>query len=272
MTIPHPGVAPMSEMISQEGFGIEQDSPIPLYYQIRENLRDLILGNRFRPGDMIPSERELSRIYQVNRLTVRQAVTELVNEGVLRRQHGVGTFVSEPKITQTMPELKGFTDRMIQANHRPSSRLIQLQEELATERAAHPLRLPPGAPVIRLVRLRLADDEPFMLETTFLPRALFPNLKAHDLEHESLYHVMSECYGIQVVEADEIIEPVTLTAYEAETLQAGTNMLALLVEGTVYTHGRQPVEFTKSIVRGDKARYHFRIHRSGGETTSRIDP
>ncbi len=262
----------MAETVTQDDFHIEVQSPIPLYYQIRENLRDLILSNRFAPGEAIPSERELSQIYQVNRLTVRQAVTELVNEGLLRRQHGVGTFVAEPKITQNMPGLLGFTDRMLQAGHRPSSRLIKIQDMPATDRVSRPLRLAAGMHVIKLVRLRLADDEPFMIETTFLPYHLFPDLASHDLEHQSLYHVMAKGYGVQVVEADEIIEPVTLTAYEAELLETEANRLALLVEGTIYTHNRQPIEFTKSIVRGDKARYHFRIHRSGSDTTSRIEP
>ncbi len=247
---------------------IDPQSPIPLYYQIRENLRELILSEKLAPGDAIPSERELSQVYKVNRLTVRQAITELVNEGLLYRQQGVGTFVAQPKITQAMPTLMGFTDRMLQAGQRPSSRVLLLEEIPAPDSVLRPLGLSPGAMVIRLVRLRLVNGEPFMLETTFLSQTMFPNLAAHDLENQSLYHLFLEVYGVPAIEADEIIEPVALTQYEAELLETEVHKPALLVEGTVYTHGRRPVEFTRSLVRGDKARYHFRIHRYGDNTTT----
>jgi GntR family transcriptional regulator len=221
------------------------------------------MSKQFKLDQAIPPERVLSEIYGVNRLTVRKAVSQLVYEGLLRRQQGVGTFVAKAKITQVMPELLGFSDRISRAGHRPSSRIILFEEDASSSNTVSTqLRLKAGERVIKLVRLRLVDDEPFMLETTFLPQKLLPDFGKQNLEKQSLYQVLAEAYGIQIIEADEIIEPVALTDYEAGLLETEVDEPALLVEGTVYTNGRVPVEFTKSIVRGDKARYQFRIYRS----------
>ncbi|GAB4439881.1 MAG: phosphonate metabolism transcriptional regulator PhnF [Anaerolineae bacterium] len=250
-----------SHSVLNADFRIDPHSPIPLYYQIRENLRDLIVSGRYAPGDAIPAERELSDVYNVNRLTVRRAVNELVSEGLLWRQQGVGTFVAAPKIVQTQPVLLGFTDRMLQSGHRPTSRVILQEEAPATGAVAKALHLTPNAPVVKLVRLRLADDEPIMLETSFMPQAVCPDLAAQDMVNQSLYRVLAERYGVQIVEAEEVVEPVALTDYEAELLGAQKGQPALLIEVTAFTYNGRPVEFGKSLVRGDKSRYHFRIHR-----------
>ncbi len=251
-------------MMDMTRFSIDPNAPAPLYYQIRENLRELIRSGELPPGDLIPSERELSEFYGVNRLTVRQAVTELVHDGLLRRQHGVGTFVCDQKITQEMPDLTGFTERMIRAGHKPGNKVLSLTRQAPARSAAQMLNLPPDSVVIKIVRLRLVDDEPIMMETCYLPASLVPGLEVQHLEEEqSLYRLLTTRYGIQAIEADEVLEPVILTSYEAEILQTDPGRPALLVEGVVYTADRQPIEFTKSLVRGDKARFYFRLHRAG---------
>jgi GntR family transcriptional regulator len=244
-------------------FQIEPDQPTPLYYQIRENLRELIRGGDLPVGDIIPSERELSEYYGVNRLTVRQAITELVNEGLLSRRRGVGTFVSEQKIVHPMPDLAGFSQRMIRAGRKPGGKVMAFGRQPPTRSVAQALNLPLESTVIHIVRVRTVDNEPIMLETLYLPHHLMPDLAAEDLEDASLYHLMATRYRIQVVEAEEVLEPVTLTSYEANALGTEAGRPALLVEGTVYTTNHQPVEFTKSLVRGDKARFFFKLRRTG---------
>lgn len=251
--------------VSPSRFSIDPASLVPLYYQIRENLRELIRAGDLPAGELIPSERELSEFYSVNRLTVRQAVTELVREGLLRRQHGVGTFVQN-KVTQEMPILAGFSERMSLIGHKPGSRLISLTHQSPTRSAAQQLHIPLDGKVVKIVRLRLLDEMPFMLETAFLREDLVPNLQVSDLEREpSLYRILTTRYSIQITEAEEVLEPVLLTSYEAGILETEPGRPALLIEGVVYEGHGLPFEVTSSLVRGDKSRFYFRLHRQGGE-------
>jgi GntR family transcriptional regulator len=245
-------------------FHIDPNSPVPRYYQIRENLIELIRSGELAPGELIPSERELSEHYSVNRLTVRQAVTELVHEGLLRRQQGVGTFVQEQKITHDMPGLMGFTERMRNAGYTPDSKIISLSRQTAPRSAAQMLSITLDSLVIKIVRLRLVDGEPMMIETCYLRDDCAPDLEIeHFEESQSLYALLANRYGIQLVEADEVLEPVILTSYEAELLATEPGRPAMLIEGVVYSSNREPIEFTKTLVRGDKSRFYFRLHRQG---------
>jgi GntR family transcriptional regulator len=199
----------------------------------------------------------------VNRLTVRQAITDLVNEGLLRRQRGIGTFVAPQKITQTMPGLVGFTERMLRAGRQPYTKVLSIGIEPPPHSAVKALQLSAAVETVKLVRLRSVDDAPFMIETSYLPLRLVPDLMEQDLENNSLYRLLSSRYHLQMAEATEVLEPVLLTAYEAELLGSEAGRPALLVEGTIYGADNQPIEFTKSLVRGDKARFLFTLHRTG---------
>lgn len=249
----------MSTRIDPSIFTIDPASVVPLYHQIKQNLRELI-ENEVLPADhCLPAERELAEYYGVNRLTVRQALTELVSEGMLRRQRGIGTFVAGPKLTQVMARVMGFSERVQEAGRRPSSRLISLEVIPAPAMVARNLNLDIHTPVYKLVRLRCSDEEAVMLETAFLPEARFPDLERIDFAKASLYHVLAERFDCLIVEADETLEPVIMTGYEVEMLQAEAGTPGLLVETVAYDQHGAAVEFGKSVVRGDKSRYYFRI-------------
>lgn len=245
---------------------LDFSSPVPLYHQIREVLLEAIRNGDFPLDQPIPSERELGEKFDVNRLTVRQAITDMVNDGWLRRQRGVGTFVNDRRPMQMiMPALMGFSERMQRLGLKPGSQLISVEVQLPTRSAAEALRVEPTTKVIRLIRLRLADNEAVMLETAFMPYALVPGLETRIADDPSLYHLLATAYNIIAVEAEEVLEPVLLTAYEADLLQTEAGRPALLAEGTIYTSGRQVIEFTKSLVRGDKAKYLFHLRRSNAD-------
>jgi GntR family transcriptional regulator len=249
----------MSSKVAIDIFTIDPTSVIPLYHQIKQNLRELIENEVLPVGQMLPSERELGEYYGVNRLTVRQAMTELVSEGMLRRQRGVGTFIADPKLTQIMGRVTGFSERVRDVGRKPSSRLISLEVVPASTMVARSLKQEPNTRLYKLVRLRCADDEPVMLETAFLPQARFPDLKRVNFSEESLYQVLAHQFNCRIVEADETLEPVIMTGYEVEMLEAEPGTPGLLVETVAYDQGGLAVEFGKSVVRGDKSRFYFRI-------------
>ena len=240
-------------------FAINTNSVIPLYHQIKQNIRELIENEHLKVDELLPSERDLGEFYGVNRLTVRQAITELVSEGYLRRQRGVGTFVAQPKLNQSPGIIFGFSDRMLAAGHAPSSIVISLETIPAPQTAARRLQIDAGVSVYKIVRLRCADGDPVMLETAFLPGAFFPGLDALDFTHASLYRTLAEKYGSFIVEAEESLEPVIMTEYEVEMLKAVSGTPGMLVEIVAFDQHGRAVEFGKSIVRGDKSRFLFRI-------------
>lgn len=249
----------MSGKVASNFFTIDPNSVVPLYHQIKQNLRELIENEVLQEGQLLPSERELGEYYGVNRLTVRQAMTELVSEGMLRRQRGVGTFVADPKLTQIMGRVTGFSERVQEVGRKPSSQKVSLEIVPASPRVARSLNLEPDTPLYNLVRLRLADGEPVMLETAFLPQARFPDLMEVDFSEESLYRVLAEKFNCRIVEADETLEPVIMTDYEVEVLEAEPGTPGLLIETVAYDQNGVAVEFGKSVVRGDKSRFYFRI-------------
>jgi GntR family transcriptional regulator len=237
---------------------LDPDNAAPLYHQIREGLRSTIEDGLLEPGQMLPPERELSVAYGVNRLTLRQAIGELVYEGLLRREHGVGTFVAEPKLTLQMDLASGFSELVREAGHTRSSQLISLRVVPARVRVADRLDIKEGAPVWRLQRLRLTDDEPFMIETVYLPEDRFPNLDAADLVRDGLYRTLQEQFDCAPAETEDTLEPVFLDAHERDLLRTDDKNLGLLVEATTRDTQGNVFEFSKAVVRGDRSRYVFR--------------
>src|SRR3989454_11654646 len=138
---------------------IYRNSPLPRYYQLKEILRERARSGEWKPGDLIPSERELSEKYGISRMTARQAITDLVNEGLFYREQGKGTFVSERKITQQLIHLTGFTEDIRARGQRPGTRVLSAEMRLADEATAEKLRIDAGTLIFRLQRLRLVDEE-----------------------------------------------------------------------------------------------------------------
>jgi GntR family transcriptional regulator len=158
-----------------------------------------------------------------------------------------------------------FTEEMRRRGLDPETKLIAARPEAAAESVAAALRLGPGSPTLYLERLRLADGEPLLLEMVHLPAERFPGLLASDLEHNSLYDILTEHYETPVVRAREALEPVLLPAREARLLGLEPRSLALLVEGIAFTADETPVEFSRTYVRGDRTRYYIeRVHVRAG--------
>ncbi|MBW4438643.1 MAG: GntR family transcriptional regulator [Pleurocapsa minor GSE-CHR-MK-17-07R] len=234
------------------------DSTLPLYQQIQDNLLQLIDSNLLNTGDPLPSERQLSEVYGVNRMTVRQALDGLVRKGVVDRRQGTGSFVASFK--PFTPTVVGFSQRMHEAGMNPSSRLLHREVITPEPLIAHRLHLKPDDRVIMLKRLRLLNDEPLMIETSYLSYGMFPGLMQADVENESLYRVLKNDYGLVVQEAEHTMEPTLPNAYEAYNLGVPMNAPAMLVRVVAYSADNIPIEMSKAVVRGDRCRYFFRVN------------
>lgn len=244
--------------------------PVPLHHQVYLDLRAAIESGEYKVGDRLPPERELASSYGCSLITIRRALDELSREGRLKRHQGRGTFVLPPRLERDIAASMSFTEEMQGRGLDPETRLVAARPEAASESVAAALQLEPGSPTLYLERLRLAGGEPLLLEMVHLPAERFPGLLASDLEHNSLYDVLTERYGTPVVRAREALEPVLLPAREARLLGLEPRSLALLVEGVAFTGDDTPVEFGRTYVRGDRTRYYVeRVHVRSGTSRAR---
>lgn len=244
--------------------------PVPLHHQVYVDLKSALDAGEYAVGERLPPERELARLYGCSLITIRRALDELSREGRLQRHQGRGTFVLPPRLDRDIAGAMSFTEEMQRRGLDPETRLVAARPEAASETVAAALQLEPGSPTLYLERLRLAAGEPLLLEMVHLPAERFPGLLASDLEHNSLYDVLTERYQTPIVRAREALEPVLLPVREARMLGAKPRSLALLVEGIAYTHDDTPVEFGRTYVRGDRTRYYVeRVHVRSGSSRAR---
>lgn len=232
---------------------------IPLYAQISTHLRDAIEDGTYKAGDRLPSERELAEQFQVSTITVKRAVLDLVQEGLVYRKRGKGTFVAEPKLERDLGRLNSFTKEMLYYGVEPGNLLIRAELVKATGRVAQALKLESGQEVVLIERTRLADGEPLMLEKAFLPHKIFPGILEEDLSERSLYDVISNRFDVALASARETLEPIIINSEEAEKLKVEKGTPGLLLELTAFSQTGEPVEYCKAIVRGDRSKYYIEL-------------
>ncbi len=181
------------------------DPSTPLYTQIKDHLQIQIQQGAYPPGARLPSERELALEFGVSRITARQALQELIQDGLTYSRVGKGTFVCPPKIDLTV--LTSFSEESRQRGMTPGSRVLKTALVPAEAATASWLQVSPGTEIVVLTRVRLANNRPLALETAHLDHRLCPGiLDRHDFSHESLYEVLRQAYGRVMVWADQIIE------------------------------------------------------------------
>ncbi|TYK44903.1 GntR family transcriptional regulator [Actinomadura decatromicini] len=203
-------------------------------------------------GDALPSERKLAEELGVSRPTLRQAIDGLVAEGLLDRRHGSGTYVAEPRIAVSLT-MTSFTEDMIKRGMRPGGRVLSFRTETAGARIGRRLALSPVEEVFTIRRLRLADGASMAIETLYLPRSLMPGLRRHDLEGRSFYDLLRGS-GVEIASGTETIEPTVTTAEEAAELGVPVHTPAFLFERVTRDEGGRPLEYVRSLYRGDRYR------------------
>src|SRR4051794_7622641 len=242
--------------------------PVPLHHQVYLDLRAALDAGEWRPGDLLPPERQLAGRYGCSLITVRRALSELAREARLERTRGRGTTVLQPRIERDFAGTRSFSEEMQDRGLDPETRLVAARPESAGEHVAAALGIEPGSPTLYVERLRGAAGEPLLLEQVHLSAERFPGLLASDLEGGSLYDLLTSRYGIRIARARESLEPVLLHAREARLLGQPRRTPALLIEGITFSAEGQPVEFARSYVRGDRTRYYIErvVVRSSWQT------
>ena len=235
---------------------VSKINPLPLYYQIKNIIREMIENEELKPGEMIPAERELCEIQGVSRMTVNKAIMDLVNEGIVYREQGKGTFVAVPKEKQQISKLKGFTEEMEHKGLKSNTHILSFRVKPATKQLKIVLNLgSEESSVIEIIRLRISNEEPLAIETVWISNNTFKDLTADAIEGKSLYSIFREKYGVDPTKAKQTIEPIILSGYEATLLNQKQNSVALMFKRTTYLKDGSPIEYTNAIYRSDRYKY-----------------
>jgi GntR family transcriptional regulator len=216
------------------------------YLRVRQTLQQMIERGELAPGQALPGERELAKMLALSRVTVRKAIGGLVEEGLLVQRHGAGTFVTD-RIIKSFSKLTGFTDDLRARGLKPRVKFLERSVGEVTPEEALALHLSPGAAVVRLRRLRFADDKPLALETSVVPQSILPD---PDMVKLSLYDAL-EKLGCRPTRALQRLRAVALDAEQAHLLQLPEREPALAIERRAFLDDGRVVEFTASLYRGD---------------------
>jgi GntR family transcriptional regulator len=235
---------------------LNQADPTPRYLQVASAFRNLVHRGVLRPGEALPSERDLSAVTGFSRVTVRRAVETLLREGVLSRRHGSGTFVAR-RIEQPLSVLAGFSEDMRNRGSRPGSVWISKTLAQPSPNEAMALGVGPDEQVLRILRVRTADDEPLAIEIAVVPAAILPS---PDLVSSSLYAALAE-RGFRPSHGVQRLHAALATPDEAHRLMIPEGSAILRIERRAFLANGRPVEFTLSAYRGD--RYDFVATLSG---------
>lgn len=233
---------------------INKQSPIPLYFQIEEAIKEVIEKGELAPGEGLPSEHEYAEMYQVSRMTVRQAITNLVNAGYLYRQKGKGTFVAERKIEQTLQGLTSFTEDMKARGLEPGSQLLKFELIPASESIATSLHIKIHDPIYEIKRIRLANKMPMAVETTYMSANLVKAL-TEDIVNHSLYSYIEKELGLQIQHATQMIEASIVRPEEMADLDLTKNSPVLIMERHSFLKNDVPLELVRSVYRADRYKF-----------------
>lgn len=231
---------------------INRSSRLPLYHQLYQLLHGDILSGRRKPGDMLPPESELMEQHGLSRTTVRQGLDLLVNEGLITRQRGRGSFVAHPAVEQTLVRIVSFTDDMRQRGLTPSTRVISSALVPAPPDIARRLKLEDGQEVASIERLRLADGEPMSVEKSFLVHRLCPGILEGDYALVPLREALARNYGIRLSYARQAIRAILATHDLAHLLSIEPGSALLFLERVSYSQDNIPTEFLRIYYRADR--------------------
>nr|WP_175801054.1 GntR family transcriptional regulator [Burkholderia anthina] len=244
-------------------------STAPLYVQIKDTLRARILDGTYAPHSRMPSEHELCAMFDVSRITVRQALGDLQKEGLLFKLHGKGTFVSKPKAFQNVTSLQGFAEAMSSMGYEIVNQLRSFRTVKADRHLATKLNVPEGAPLVEIHRVRLLNREPVSLEQTWVPEALGKRLAGADLATRDIFLILENDCGVPLGHADVSIDAILADDDIVDALRVEESSPVLRIERLTHDASGTPIDYEYLYFRGDAFQYRLRIDRQKNRQPAR---
>ena len=237
---------------------LDKSVPVPIYFQLMEILQDYI--NDHDNNFPIPTETEMCAIYGISRPTVRQAINELVGEGLIVRYKGRGSFIKKKKIVQDfLLTIASFNDEMQSKGLIPETKVLNFCSRKSTPQVCQKLQTRSDEELLYLSRLRSINDEPIVLVNTYLPASLVPGILQKNMEKESLYHVIQRDFGHQIVRTLRTIEIRSAGSYEASLLRIKEHDPVHFTETVAYIEDGRPIEFSNAYYVGDRNKFTIEV-------------
>ncbi len=249
----------------KDNFRFNESGNTSMYSQLASFVRHQIKLGVFQSRDRMVTENELCNILNISRTTVRLAMNELFEEGLIVRQRGRGTFIADKKINRKLNSLYNFTDSMSEQGIAARSVVLQAGIYDADEVVANKLNLPESQRKIFLLkRIRYGDDVPLLLESTSIPYNLCQGIEDYNFEVTSLYEILKNKFGLDIVRATENIEAIIINKTAAHHLQCqGKVMAGYRIERVSYLDNGFIFEYTTSVTRADKCNFRIDLYSSG---------
>lgn len=233
---------------------LDQENVVPLYMQLKQIIKNDLETGKLKPGQKLPTEHELCEMYSISRRTVRSAINELIEEGLLTRKQGKGTFITSAKIERELGPTLGFTEICAMNQLTPTSVVIEQKLIRANQTVADALGLPLHSEVVSIKRVMMADGVPVMLDYTALPLRFAPLLNV-ELANQSLYATFRDQFGVTLNRSRKTIQIVFADAGQAKYLKVKKGYPLLLVEGTVYSTELEAVQYGEQYIVGDQFKF-----------------
>lgn len=239
-----------------QGKVLNKNTPIPLYFQLEELILEEIENGTYPPGSMIPTEKELSQMFDISRTTVRQAIMDLVQKERLYRTKSKGTFVAHPKTSQDfMHTIMSYDDDVRSSGKVPSTEVLKLDVVNLPHEIAKEMDQEPGAKAVLLYRKRLVDNEPFVRVTTFLPYDTCSFLLDHDFTKESLYSILSTRKETRIVKIVRTCEARAANSEDCEILGVKRGRPIHYFVSIGYNQEGKIIEHSIARYRGDGSKF-----------------
>ena len=241
---------------------LDENSIIPLYYQLKELLKEQIRDGSLKEGDQLPTERGLREIYNISRSTARKALGDLMNEGLIYRKQGIGTFVAKPKISQDLIGEMSFVRQAIKQGLRPSSKIIHKAiDKQVSQSILNTLNLNGTAEVLMYSVVIYVNKEPIAIETVYIPLKVAPSILEKELDKTNIFDLLQNECKLTVAAGKGEIEPTLINEFEAQHLETSIGKPALSVNRVFYAE-ETPTIIRKRILRGERFKYYFKLEQN----------
>ncbi len=240
-------------------------SQIPLYHQLKQIIIEDIESGKYEVGEQLPTEIELCDYYNVSRITVRRAISDLVDEKVLYKKQGKGTFVSEAKIERELISTGSFSDITTESGKEPSTQILETTIKVPTKELCEALEITPNENVLELKRLLSIDGEPFIIEISHYAMSRFPNLETYISSNQSIYKILRKYYDVEIVKAEKTLDVKFSNEEQSEIFECDPNSVLYLLRKTAFDKNSEVVHVSNSFFLASKVTFRFTVNSEQAE-------
>lgn len=239
---------------------IDRESPVPLYFQLKNIIDEGIKKKILKPGECLPTELEFSKYFNLSRTTVRQSLTSLATEKQVYRIKSKGTFIAQPKIDlHYISSAESFNSQIIMSGRVPKTIVLYENIEQCNSEIASALNIKSKDKIIRITRLRFSDDTPIVIARSYHPIDVCEDILKYDLEKESLIEVFSKKSETRVVKVCRTIEAIGASKEDSKLLEINKGFPLQSFKSTSFNKNGRIVEYCESVYRGDKNKFSVEI-------------